>query len=164
MYWRKVSVLAKCTTVFIFYQFNIQNWSYAVGSINCPIKSVWDVLVQTHKCKVLVGSPDILLWLGQNHQIYEAERFVQILCTVYSFFLISSRMRKFRHHHLREFGQNLGKPILFKFVILMFRNKTCKQYKEINNAITCDGLLKNGNTNHKTANRQPDCAHENWNS
>ncbi len=134
-----------------------------MASINCPI----NVLVQTHKCKVLVGSPNILLWLGQNHQIYEAERFVLILCTVYSFFLISLRMRKFRHHNLREFGQNLGKPILFKFVILMFRNKTCKQYKEINNAITCDGLLKTDNTNHKKAKktaikqRKPDCAHEN---
>ncbi len=117
-----------------------------MASINCPMKSVWDVLVPTHKCKVSVGSPNILLWLGQNHQIYEAERFVQILCTVYSFFLISSRMRNFRHHNLREFGQNLGKPILLKFVILMFRNKTCKLYKEINNAITCDGLLKKDKT------------------
>jgi hypothetical protein len=28
----------------------------------------------------------------------------------------------------------------------MFRNKTCKRYKEIDNAITCDGLLKKDNT------------------
>ncbi len=49
----------------------------------------------------------------------------------------------------------MGKPILFKFVILMFRNKTCKQYKEINNAITCDGLLKkDNNTNHKKSAKQ----------
>ena len=45
----------------------------------------------------------------------------------------------------------------------MFRNKTCKQYKEVDNAITCDGLLKKDNTNHKkaTKQRQQDCAPEN---